>query len=163
MTTNPLDTVLRTHPFLHDLDPAHLRILVPCAEDRIFASGDFLCRVGEPAEQFFLLREGRVALEVHVPKREGVRFQTLHEGEVLGWSWLFPPYRWHLDARALKPVRAVALDARRVRRECERDHKFGYQILKRFAQVMGHRLKGTRLQIVELGHGGLKTEHRGDP
>jgi CRP/FNR family transcriptional regulator, cyclic AMP receptor protein len=142
--------ILARHPFTGGLTPEHLDRLRSFSSDRIFATGDFLCREGETAAEFYLLWEGRVALEVHVVGHAGPRIETIHAGEVLGWSWVAPPYRWRLDARALEPVRAVAIDAAALRRHCDGDHEFGYQILKRVAPIIGHRLHRTRAQLREL-------------
>lgn len=147
MATESIQSTLRAHPFLAGLQAGHLALLASCATDRIFAAGDFICRVGTPADSFFLVREGRASLEVHVPLQPGLRLETIHPGEVLGWSWLLSPYRWHLDGRALEPVRALEIDGRVVRRECERDHEFGYQMLKRFAPLLGHRLQSARVRL----------------
>jgi CRP/FNR family cyclic AMP-dependent transcriptional regulator len=150
VTIKTHEEILAKHPFTDGLSPAHLDLLRACSCDRIFGMGDFLCREGEGAAEFYLLWEGRVALEVHVVRRAGLRIETVHPGEVLGWSWMMPPYRWRLDARALEPVRAVVIDAAALRRHCENDHELGYQILKRLVQVMGHRLHRTRAHLLEM-------------
>jgi CRP-like cAMP-binding protein len=147
--TKTHEEILASHPFTNGLAPAHLDLLRACSSDRIFGTGDFLCREGEGASAFYLLWKGRVALEVHVVRHAGLRIETVHPGDVLGWSWMMPPYRWRLDARALEPVRAVVIDAAALRRHSENDHELGYQILKRLAQVIGHRLHRTRAQLLE--------------
>jgi hypothetical protein len=76
--------------------------------------------------------------------------ETIGEGEVLGWSWLFPPYRWQFDAQAVGLVRAIAFDGRCLRGKCEEDHDLGYWLMQRFAQVMSQRLQATRLQLLDL-------------
>lgn len=144
--------LLEGHPFAEGLSEEHLDFLSGISEDRICARGDYLCRDGKPADAFYLLREGRVALEVHVVRRTGLRIETIHPGDVLGWSWMMPPYRWRLDARALEPVRAVAIDAAALRRRCDADHELGYQVLRRMAHLIGHRLQRTRAHLLEL-HG----------
>ncbi len=159
--TNTNEDILAGHPFTQGLSPAQLERLRTVSSERIFGTGDFLCREGRSAGEFFLLREGRVALEVHVVRRAGLRIETIHPGDVLGWSWVVPPYRWRLDARALEPVRALAIDAAALRRICESDHELGYEILKRLTQVIGHRLQRTRARLIE-GHGRTRRK-RGEP
>ena len=99
---------------------------------------------------FFAIRHGTVALETYVPQRGGVTIETLHGGDVLGWSWLFPPYRCHFDARARTLVRALALDGVCLRGKCEADPKLGYELMSRFAQVLIERLQWTRLRLLDL-------------
>jgi len=91
-----------------------------------------------------------VALEIHVPGRDPVTFQTVGEGEIVGVSWLVPPYRWSYDARAIAPVRAIRLDANCLRAKCEADHDLGYEMMKRFAPVLIERLHATRLQLLDV-------------
>jgi CRP/FNR family transcriptional regulator, cyclic AMP receptor protein len=96
-----------------------------------------------------------VMLETFVPGRGAVTIQTVDEGEIVGWSWVFEPYRWHFDARALDLVRAVQFDAACLRGKCNQDHSFGFDLLCRFAPVMVERLEATRLQLLDVyGNGG---------
>ncbi len=138
------------HPLLSALGHDGAARMLSCATERIFAKGDFLCREGQPADVCYLLREGRVALEVHLPNHGGLRVATLHAGDLLGWSWLVPPHRWRLEARALEPVRTWQIDAARLRSLCDEDHEFGYQVLLRFISVMGQRLQATRMKLLDL-------------
>jgi CRP-like cAMP-binding protein len=97
-----------------------------------------------------LIRHGKVALEVHAPKRGPITIQTLSEGEVLGWSWLVRPYHWHFDARAVEVTRAIALDGECLRQKSENDCCLGYELLKRFSQLMVERLQAARFQLVNI-------------
>jgi CRP/FNR family cyclic AMP-dependent transcriptional regulator len=120
-----------------------------------FGAGDMLLREGERAERFFVLREGRVALEIAAPGGSPLVIDTLADGDVLGLSWLFEPYRWQFDARALDPVHAVAFDAASLRGRCETDHELGYELMRRFGASMLRRLQATRLQLLDVyGHVG---------
>lgn len=152
MEKDDLSEILRQHPFLHELSDEHMKTLVGCASNVRFADGNVLVREGELANRFFLIRSGRVALEVDLPGRRGIRIQTVGPGEVLGWSWLIYPYRWHFSGVAVADTRAVALDGECLRRKCESDFEFGYDMLKRLAHVMERRLEATRLQLLDL-HG----------
>jgi hypothetical protein len=91
-----------------------------------------------------------VAVELHHPPRGTALIETIEAGEVLGWSWLFPPYRWHFDARALLPVRATAFDGRCLRGKCADDRDLGYELMSRFAQILIDRLQWTRLRLLDV-------------
>lgn len=145
-----LRPILAEHPFFKDLDPSYLDLLVGCAANARFDEGAFLFRTGEEANQFFLIRQGRVALEIAAPGRPPLIVQTVREGEILGWSWLIPPYHLVFDARAVEPTRALALDGKCLRTKCEADHNLGYELLKRFAHIMEERLEAARLQLLDV-------------
>lgn len=145
-----LERILGEHEFFGGLPPDHLSLVTGCASNVKFNTGAHLCREGEEANQFYLLRHGRVALEICPPQRPPVIVETLEGGDILGWSWLVPPHFWRLDARALEPVRAVALDGACLRRKCEENHELGYEILKRFAHIMEQRVQSLRIQIVDV-------------
>jgi CRP/FNR family cyclic AMP-dependent transcriptional regulator len=150
-----IDTLLRDVPVFNGLRAEDLKLLAGCAGNVHFAAGAVLFREGEAADRFFLIRHGSVALELYVPARGPAIIETLEAGEVAGWSWLFPPYRWHFDARALTPVRATAFDGACLRGKCEDDPKLGYELMSRFAQVLIERLQWTRLRLLDLyGHDG---------
>ena len=150
MRTENLTEILRQHPFLAGLSERHMEILLGCASNVHFEEGTTLIHEGEVANKFFLIRTGRVALETDVNARGSIRIQTAGPGEVLGWSWLIFPYRWHFSGVAVADVRAVALDGECLRTKCENDHDFGFEMLKRLAQVMERRLEATRLQLLDL-------------
>ena len=145
-----LEHLLKDHPVLRDLPDRHLSFLVGCARNIRFPAGTFLFREDEEADASYLLRAGRVALEIDVPGREVVRFETVGAGEVLGWSWLFPPYRWHFDARALEPTLALALDGTCLRTKCQADHDLGYELVTRFLYQIHQRLERSRLQLLDV-------------
>lgn len=145
-----LEGVLAAHPFFKDLQPSHLALLVGCASNVRFDSGQFLFRAGEEANQFYLIRHGHVALEVSGPGDTPFILQTLGEGDILGWSWLIPPYHWLFDARAVEQTRVVALDGKCMRNKCEADHDLGYELLRRFAHIMERSLQETRLQLLDV-------------
>lgn len=148
--TEDLEQVLRAHAFLDGLDADACSLVGGCARHVSFEAGSYLFREGRPADELYLIRHGRVALEVTLPERGALSFQTLGEGEIVGVSWLVPPYRWAYDARALELVRAIGLDARCLREECEKDHDFGYKLMMRFVPVLIQRLQATRFQILDV-------------
>lgn len=150
MNIETLEGVLKAHPFLAGLSDSHLVPLVGCAKNVRFENGDFLCREGERANHFYLLREGQVSLEIRLPERGGIRVDTLDADDILGWSWIIAPYVWHFDARAVGAVRALALDGACLRDKLERDHDLGYELLKRFAPLIEQRVTATRLQLLDI-------------
>ena len=143
-----LRRILAQSPFLKDLEPHHLELITGCASNVRFESGQYLFHEGEEAEKFFLIRQGKVAIEIFTPDRGPITIQTIEAGDVLGWSWLVPPYQWRFDAKAAELVLAISLDGVCLRTKCEDDHDLGYQMLKRFTEIMDERLEAT---IVHLG------------
>jgi len=145
-----LEPILMEHPFLKGMDRAHLDLIVGCASNVRYDAEAMLFREGDEAVEFYVIRSGKVAIEMHIPGRGPVEIQTLSDGDILGWSWLFPPYRWHFDARAVELTRAIALDGKCLRTKCEADHNLGYELLKRFSNILEQRLQAMRLQLLDM-------------
>jgi CRP/FNR family cyclic AMP-dependent transcriptional regulator len=145
-----LEHLLAEHPFCAGLAPQHIAHLAECATTARAESGEFLFRDGEVARAFYVIRHGSVSIASITPHEGLVTIQTVGDGEVLGWSWLVPPYRWHFGAHATEPTTLVAIDAARVRSLCERDHEFGFELMRRFAQVMASRLEAMHLQLLNV-------------
>ena len=145
-----LEHILGTQPFLEGLPEEYLQLLVGCASNVRFAPGAFIFREGEEAGQIYLLRDGRVALEIFAPQCPPIVVDTLEKEDVLGWSWLVAPYVWRFNARVVETTRAIALDGKCLRMKCEQDHHLGYDLLKRFTQIMDQRLQATRLQLLDV-------------
>lgn len=145
-----LERIVHQHPFFQDMEERHLELITGCAKNVHFDKGQVILREGEEANELYLIREGLVAVELVTPTRGVFRVQTVGEGDVLGWSWLVPPYRWRFSARACQSTRALALDAKCLRTKCEEDHDLGYQFVKRFTSVVTERLDATRLQLMDL-------------
>jgi CRP/FNR family transcriptional regulator, cyclic AMP receptor protein len=143
--------IVTAHPFLKDMSPHQHRLLADLAMRCHFARGELIFREGDPANRFYLINTGKVVLESYVRDQGTVPIQTIGPGELLGWSWMFPPYYWHFDARAVEPTEAVFFYVTPLRTECEADHDLGYELLKRMSGVMIQRLQGTRRQLLE-GH-----------
>ena len=150
METTSLERIIREHPFFAGLDEGFISLVCGCTKNVRFEAGEHLFHEGGAADQLYLIRHGRVALEVAAPGRGALTFQTLSEGELVGVSALIPPYRWTSDARALDLVRAIAIDATCLRNKCEADHNLGYEVMKRFVPVLIGRLQATRLQALDL-------------
>jgi CRP/FNR family transcriptional regulator, cyclic AMP receptor protein len=145
-----LEAILAGHPFFEGFEARYMQLMTGCASNVRFAAGTYIFHEGEPATHFYLVREGKVALEAFAAQRGPITIETLEAGEVLGWSWLFPPYRWHFDARVVEPTRAIALDGVCLRSKGEADHDLGYELVKRVAQIMMQRLQATRLQLLDV-------------
>lgn len=145
-----LEPIIRDHPFFQGLAEQYLELVTGCAKNVRFEEGQIVFHEGDEANQFYLIREGLVAVEVIVPQRGSTTVQTVGAGEMLGWSWLFPPYRWHFEARTQEATRALAFDGKCLRTKCEEDHHLGYELLKRFSRVVTDRLEATRLQLLDL-------------
>ena len=147
MTLEPL---LRDHPFLRELEPEYLALLAGCAANVRFREGSFMFREGEPAGQCFLIREGKMALEIDAPGRGSIIVQTLGAGDVTGFSWLLEPHQWEFDGRAVEPVRALALDGTCLRRKCADDPRLGFELTQLFARLAIRRLQATRLRLLDV-------------
>ena len=150
METSVFAAYLSEQPQLRDLRTEYVETLAGCAANVRFEPGQTIFRQGNSADSFYLLREGHVALEIPVPNGGSLTIQTLHEGELLGWAWLFPPYKWYFHARAVERVRAVAVDGECMRGKCEQDPGLGYDLMKRFSAIMYERMQAARLQSIDL-------------
>ena len=144
-----LEVQIVEHPFLKGMTEPHLKTLAASAMQSHFDKGELIFREGDPANRFYLIQQGKVALESNVRDRGTILIQTIGGGDVLGWSWLFPPYYWQFDARALEPTQAIFFYGTRLREQCEEDHDLGYELMKRMAEVIIKRLQTTRRQLLE--------------
>jgi CRP/FNR family transcriptional regulator, cyclic AMP receptor protein len=145
-----IEPVIREHPFFKGFKPDHIKLILGCASNVRFNPGEFLVREGEEISQFFVLRHGKVAVQLYVPGKGPRVIQTLEEGEVLGWSWLISPYQGRFDVQAMELTRAIAFDGKCLRGKCDEDHDFGYELLKRFSAIMVKRLEATRVQLLDV-------------
>jgi len=145
-----LDALIVESPVFRGLDQEELELIAGCGQNVVFAAGERLFREGDQADTFFLVRHGLVALDQDVPNRADVTVETVGPGEIVGWSWLLEPYRWHFTGRAVELVRAVKFDGACLRKKCEEDPALGYDLLTRFAQVLVNRLQATRLQLMDV-------------
>jgi CRP/FNR family transcriptional regulator, cyclic AMP receptor protein len=145
-----LDAVVLEAPVFAGIDGGYAAQLAGCARTAGWEQGGLLFREGDAADTFYVVRRGRVALELFIPNRGPLTVETIEAGEVVGWSWLFPPYRWHFDGRAVAPVRAIAVDGACLRGKCDDDPGLGYELMRRFSQVMLERLQATRLRLADV-------------
>jgi CRP-like cAMP-binding protein len=145
-----LDEILAGVPFFAGMGQDELALIAGCGRNVHFDAGEAIFRQGDAADNFFVVRHGTVAVGNFVPPRGELVIETLEAGDLLGWSWLFPPYRSHFDARALSAVRATQFDGACLRDKCVADPAFGYDLMSRFAQVLIERLQWTRLRLLDI-------------
>jgi CRP-like cAMP-binding protein len=145
-----VDQVIEESPALQALAPEHRRTLVGCARNCVFEPGARIMREGDPADAFYVIRDGAVAIETEIPGRGAVVMQTLHDGELLGWSWLVPPYRTAFDARSIGTTHAISLDGACLRGKCDADAALGYDLMKLISTVFVERLQDTRLRLLDM-------------
>jgi CRP-like cAMP-binding protein len=153
MNIRDLHDLLSAHPFFSGLEPDQLTFIAGCGSNTHFAAGSYVAREGDPADVFYVVRSGLVALEIAAPDRGALVVDTVGEGEILGVSWLFPPYRWQFDVRVVEPTSAVALDGACLRTKCDAEPRLGYALSQRLAEVMRHRMQSARVRLLDLyGH-----------
>jgi CRP/FNR family transcriptional regulator, cyclic AMP receptor protein len=149
-----LDEILEHVPFFEGMPEEELALIAGCGRNVHFDAGETIFRQGDAADTFYVLRHGSVAIGNFVPPRGDLVIETIEAGELLGWSWLFPPYRAHFDARALSVVRATQFDGACLREKCAADPRFSSDLVTRFAQVLMERLQWTQLRLLDLYGGG---------
>ena len=148
-----IEELLAEAPAFNGMSEEHLALIAGCARNTTFEDGEYLMREGDSADTFFVIRHGRVAMEIFVPQRGGVTIETIDDGDLLGWSWLVPPFRQHLDARAVGNVHTVAFDAACLRGKSDTDPVLGYELMRRFIPVIVERLQATRMRLLDVyGH-----------
>ncbi len=145
-----LTRLLVAHPFFDGLRVEELRVLVGCTRNVRFHAGEYLTHEGDEARTFYLIRRGQVSLDAHMPGRAALRAETVGPGDVVGVSWMFPPTRVHLDARAVDAVVALALDGGCILGKMEADPVLGYAIAKRMLALTLRRLERVRLQRLDV-------------
>ena len=143
--------LLAVHPFVVGMEESQVRGIMECVVGVVqFATDQVIFPSGGVARILYLIRSGDVALEVAAPGAGTRIVATLHGGDALGWSWMFPPYRWAFDARALAPTEAIVIDGEKLRRCAAADHELGYQVVWLVAREMADRLQATRLQMLDV-------------
>ena len=145
-----IDELVAAAPALADMDPAQLELISRCGQNRVVKAGEYLMREGDRADAFYVLRRGTAAIEVHSPNHGALPIETLHDGDLVGWSWLIEPYRVHFDVRTLSECHLVAFDGACLRARFEQDPALGYDLLRRFLPVIVERLQATRLRLLDL-------------
>jgi CRP-like cAMP-binding protein len=150
MPQKEIKDLIVAHPFFEGMVPDMIELIAGCGKNVVFREGEHLARRDTEADCFFAIRHGTVALELHVPPAGQVMIQTVREGEIVGWSWIFPPYRWTFDVHAVELVRAVRFDASCLKKKCDDDPATGYDIMKRFAVILGKQIDAIHLQLMDV-------------
>ncbi len=145
-----IEDLLKDHHFFKGLDAPYIATIAGCGKNVVFKKGALISRQGESADVFYIIRAGRVAIDIQAPGQGSITIETLHEGDIFGFSWIIPPYIWRFDSRAVEETHAVALDGKCLRGKCEKDHDMGYALLKKFSTVLAQRLEMTRLQLLDI-------------
>jgi CRP-like cAMP-binding protein len=139
---------LATHPFLHGMPRGQLGMLAEASSDVRFPARHRIFEDGGNATRFWLIQSGHVSLDLQVPGEGPVVIETIGMGELLGWSWLFPPFKWAFGAVAATPVGAFEFDAPAVREACAADPGLGYELNQRITRVLAKRLQATRIRLI---------------
>lgn len=150
MEAQGLGEIIGKHKLFSGFRQEFLELVTGCAKNVRFKPGEYLCQEGEAANEIYLIRTGKVALEIAEAGHGRMTYQTAGPDEVIGLSWLVPPYRWTYDARAVEDTRAISIDAECLRTKCETDSALGYEVMKRFMPTIVERLHATRLQLLDL-------------
>jgi CRP/FNR family transcriptional regulator, cyclic AMP receptor protein len=145
-----LGRLIAEHPFFAGLSEPYRDEIVGCARNLRIEAGELVIRSGEPADSFYLVRRGLVAIQFFISGRGEITIQTVNPGSVLGWAWIFPPYVSYFDAWTLERTHVISFDGACLRRKCEEDPSLGYDLMKRFAQLLRDRLRSTHLQLLDL-------------
>ena len=145
-----LKDILANNPLLRKLSPDTKSLLHDCATEVSFKEDQLLAKTGENADRFYLIQHGSVALQIYDPRLGSIEFMTVQENDAVGWSWVFPPGRWHFDAMAKEDTEAVQVDSLKLLHRCETDYKIGYELVICFSQIMKERLVATRLQLLDF-------------
>src|SRR6266700_6852635 len=155
--TAPLAARVTLHPFLAGMNRAQLALLTDCAMATHFKKGQPILREGEFANRFYLIESGKAVLESGAGS-EPMIMETIDPGDLLGWSWMFPPYIWQFTARAVEPTTAIFFYGTILREYCEKDHSLGYELFKRMSVVMMKRLQAARKQMLSVHAHGASLE-----
>lgn len=145
-----IDELIEEVPALAGLSREQRELVAGCGTNAVFADGEYLFHEGDKADTFYAVRRGGIALEVNAPGREPMVVETVEAGDVVGWSWLFPPHRVRFDARAIGDLHVITFDGACLRGKCEADHDFGYELMERFAAIIIERLQATRVRLLDV-------------
>ena len=150
MSAESIEDFLKGHAFFEDMTEGMIDYLAGCGQNKHFKPGEVICREGEPADEFYVIRKGRMAVRLNHPIKGKITIKTLLPGEMGVFSWIIPPYITQFDLEAVEHTSVVALDGKCVRKKCEEDCHLGYHLMKRAAAEMNVRLMNTRLQLLDV-------------
>ena len=149
MNKQVIEDYLSSHVFFSGLDDSFIKFLSNSARELRIKKGDVLFKQGERADKYYLLRNGRVSVQVPALMGPTLEIQSLGEDQIIGWSWLIPPYRWNFLARATEDSDLLEFDGNAILARCEKDPKFGFELFKRFARLMSERLDAARQKMMD--------------
>lgn len=142
--------IVKDHTFFKDFDEQEIKLITECAKNETFQEGSFLAQEGAPADLFYLIKTGLVNIETRIAKQSSYTMQTISDGELFGWSWLFEPHQWMFDAKALNLTRVITLNGACLRAKLDSNPALGYKLMKRFSKMIIDRLNTTRLQLLDV-------------
>ena len=145
----PLEHTIARHEFFRDFKPQHLKIFQDCVSDAHYGRDQFILRQGQGAERFFIIRKGEVRLELQTPESGSIPIQTIGPDEIVGWSWIVPPYKSAFDARAVEHLHVIVFDTNELRRKCEQDFELGYRVLQKFTAALSSRFDTVRAMLID--------------
>ena len=148
--TKTVPDVLRDHPFFDGLSDELIELISGCGRFERVAAGEVMFREEGRSDEFYVVLEGRIALQLTASPSKTITLDTVDSGEVIGWSWLIGPHRWRCTAKAVEPTRLITINGACLRGKCENDKELGYDLLLRFSQVLAERLEATRLQLMDI-------------
>ncbi|MGI9294461.1 MAG: Crp/Fnr family transcriptional regulator [Pseudomonadales bacterium] len=149
MNSQPVMAYLTSHEFFSGLDESYMKILSDSAQMLHIAEGDVLFKQGERAEKFYVLCDGKISVQVPAIIGPTLEIQTIGKDQLLGWSWLIPPYRWTFQAITEKDSELIEFDGATILQHCEQDPKFGYELMKHFTILMSERLDAARQRMIQ--------------
>lgn len=149
MNNQPTAEYLATHPFFSGLSDDILKFLCECSETFEIKKGQILFRQDEKADKFYIVRNGRISIEIPAIMGPTLELQSLGNDQVLGWSWLISPYKWSFQAEAEEDTELLMFDGAAILAHCEQDSRFGYELLKKFAALMSIRLDAARKRMMQ--------------
>jgi CRP-like cAMP-binding protein len=147
-----INELLTDQPLFADMSPDMVQFIAGCGRNEHYDTGAYLGKEGDPADHFYLIRKGRVAVELSHHIKGSIVIKTLEASDVAGFGWAFPPYRLNFDLRAIESTSVISFDAKCVLKKCEDDYKLGYHMIKKFAEIMKARLQDTRMQLINVYH-----------
>jgi CRP-like cAMP-binding protein len=150
MTITDLSTVLTKQDFFKDFAPGDLQLIAGCAKNVTYPANTLLGEIGGPANSFYLVRKGLIAIETHLSHKGAQVIQVVHPGDVVGWSWIFPPYKWSYDIRTVEDVTLMEFDGACLRTKCDKEPALGYRLMRRFSLLIAERLEHSRIRLLDI-------------
>ena len=142
--------VFHNHDFFKNLPNDFIEELIQIAHLKSYKAGEYIFKEGGKAEHFFIILSGQINLELHAPSQKPIIVQSLKGEEILGWSWMYPPYEWTYDAHAVRDGQMFMIEGKALSELCEKNPECGYRLMHKFSEMMIQRLKSARIQLLDL-------------